>query len=205
MTEASLQRPAVAGGKGQRVRQRIVQAADRLFYEHGYSQTSFSDIADAATIPRGNFYYYFKSKDEILTAVIDERMRTVAALFDDWDSASDQPLERLKGCAAVLVGRQQEVLCYGCPMGSLNMELVKSPEHLRVQAMRLFDVFLDWMQTQFEALGKGGTSRVLALRLLGDMQGVALMASVYRDGDYLMREVRRIQCWLDEEIENNGN
>ena len=45
-------------------RDQIVQAADRLFYRQGYEHTSFSDIADAVQISRGNFYYHFKTKDE---------------------------------------------------------------------------------------------------------------------------------------------
>ncbi|MGD9385294.1 MAG: TetR/AcrR family transcriptional regulator, partial [Thioalkalispiraceae bacterium] len=48
------------GNKGEAIRQRIVAAADQLFYQHGYENTSFSDIADAVGISRGNFYYHFK-------------------------------------------------------------------------------------------------------------------------------------------------
>ena len=48
------------GTKGENNRTRIIEAADQLFYKHGYNQTSFSDIADITGIPRGNFYYYFK-------------------------------------------------------------------------------------------------------------------------------------------------
>ena len=43
-------------------KEKIVLAADQLFYVRGYNQTSFSDIADETGIPRGNFYYYFKTK-----------------------------------------------------------------------------------------------------------------------------------------------
>ena len=55
-------------------REHIVAAADQLFYRQGFEHTSFSDIADAVQISRGNFYYHFKSKDEILDAVIDVRI-----------------------------------------------------------------------------------------------------------------------------------
>ncbi len=54
--------------KSERTRQRIVEAANRLFYHKGYNQTSFSDVVEAAGVPRGNIYYYFKTKDEILEA-----------------------------------------------------------------------------------------------------------------------------------------
>lgn len=50
-------------------REQIVESADRLFYQQGYENTSFADIAQAVHISRGNFYYHFKSKDQILDAV----------------------------------------------------------------------------------------------------------------------------------------
>ena len=64
------------GTKGENNRARIIEAADELFYKRGYNQTSFSDIADITGIPRGNFYYYFKTKEGILV-----RQDVLANLF----------------------------------------------------------------------------------------------------------------------------
>ncbi len=55
-------------------RERIEEKADALFYEAGFEATSFADIADAVGISRGNFYHHFKSKDDILDAVINRRL-----------------------------------------------------------------------------------------------------------------------------------
>ena len=63
-------------------RDHIVEAADRLFYRQGYEHTSFSDIADAVRISRGNFYYHFKTKDEILDAVIGARLAGTQEMLD---------------------------------------------------------------------------------------------------------------------------
>ena len=57
----------------QSTRESIVEAADRLFYQRGYDHTSFADIADDVEISRGNFYHHFKTKDDILAAVISRR------------------------------------------------------------------------------------------------------------------------------------
>ena len=46
-------------------RAQIVEAADQLFYERGFEHTSFADIAAQVQISRGNFYYHFRTKDEI--------------------------------------------------------------------------------------------------------------------------------------------
>jgi len=58
----------------QLTRERIVDKADQLFYEQGFEHTSFTQIAEALGISRGNFYYHFKTKDEILDAVISHRI-----------------------------------------------------------------------------------------------------------------------------------
>ncbi len=52
-------------------RNELMDAAEQLFVEKGYEHTSASDIIRRVDIAQGTFYYYFKSKDEILNAVID--------------------------------------------------------------------------------------------------------------------------------------
>ena len=81
--------------KGEAQRQRIVAAADQLFYQQGYESTSFSDIADVVGISRGNFYYHFKSKDEILDAVIDHRVTDIEAMLNEWNEKITDPKQRL--------------------------------------------------------------------------------------------------------------
>ena len=70
---------------GGRTRDHIVEAADRLFYRQGYEHTSFSDIADAVQISRGNFCYHFKSKDKILDAVIGLRLANTRKKLERWE------------------------------------------------------------------------------------------------------------------------
>lgn len=183
--------------KGQRVRRHIVDAANRLFYERGYNRTSFSDIAEQAGISRGNFYYHFKSKDEILLAVIDCRLTAIKAMLDEWSDTIPEARDRLRRYAEIPLNDAPDVIRYGCPMGTLNMELVKGSPALQRKAREMFDVFLDWLEEQFTALGKGNGAHPLALQLLGEMQGAALMTSVYKDGDYLIREMQRLKQWLD--------
>ena len=72
-------------------RDHIVEAADQLFYHRGYEHTAFSDIADVVQISRGNFYYYFKTKDEILDAVIGLRLantrKHAGAVGEGWGTS----------------------------------------------------------------------------------------------------------------------
>ena len=55
--------------KGIERRDQIIDAAEKLFYEKGYEQTSVQDVLDALSLSKGGFYHYFESKIELLEAV----------------------------------------------------------------------------------------------------------------------------------------
>lgn len=57
----------------------ILDAAERLFAAKGYDGTSTNDILDAVGIARGTLYYHFKSKEDILDAMIDRMMSKMTA------------------------------------------------------------------------------------------------------------------------------
>lgn len=184
--------------KGEHNRLKIVQAADDLFYRQGYAATSFTNIAAAADVPRGNFYYYFKTKDEILASVVDQRLGWLRSLEAQWQEQLPSPRDRLLAFADLLTDNEENVLRYGCPLGSLNAELCKTREDLQSKAVELFDVLLQWLTPQFEALGRGPEARELALQLLARTQGAILVAQTYRDRGFLRAEVARIKQWISE-------
>lgn len=177
------------------VRRTIVDAANNLFYQRGYNQTSFTDIAEAANIPRGNFYYYFKSKDDILGAVIDARAERIREMLASWDAQVKDPAQRLNRFAQMVRNSEKEVVRYGCPMGSLNIELGKAQPVLKAKAKKMFDLFRDWLATQIAALGHKNATE-LALSLLGRAQGIAVIAHVYADRNYLRHQLNELDAWI---------
>src|ERR1700737_5121025 len=84
-------------------RSRLIQTAVKLAYRHGFRTTSLADIAEAAKIPVGNVYYYFKTKDEIGEAIVEQRLLEFQALREQWDRA-DSPKERLQACTENTLG-----------------------------------------------------------------------------------------------------
>lgn len=183
--------------KGQKQRRAIVKAANRVFYEKGYGATSFSDIAAASGLHRGNFYHYFRSKSEILDAVIALRLETARALLAGWDDEIAAPLDRLQRFARILPNEAADVVRYGCPMGSLNGELAKDARPLLPVSRAMFDLFLGWLETQFRAMGYTETAPAYARRLLALTQGAALIAQVYDDPEFIQREAGDISAWLE--------
>jgi len=184
--------------KGQEFRQHIVETANRLFYQRGYNQTSFSDIADAAEIPRGNFYYYFKTKDEILDAVVDYRLDGMRAMLAEWEASIPEPADRLKRYVQILLNEEQDILRYGCPMGSLTVELSKTQLVLQSRSQEMFALFFEWLKSQFQALGCGRASRDNALHLLAATQGVSLIVNAFEDSAFLRKEAAHLKQWIDE-------
>ena len=189
--------PAMNQPKAHSNRERILAAADQLFYERGFNRTSFTDVAAASGIPKGNFYYYFKSKNDLLEAVIQQRMDHFGALLAEWTRAYPEPKARLKRFAQVLLNEAENVIRYGCPMGTLNAELGKSEGEQRAQAAELFTQLLEWLVPQFEALGAGSEARSQAMHLLAMTQGASLLTHVYSDTGFLTAEVQRIEAWID--------
>jgi AcrR family transcriptional regulator len=183
--------------KSERTRQRIVEAANRLFYHQGYNRTSFSDVVDAANVPRGNIYYYFKTKDEILAAAIQYRLERISAMLDGWNGTYRTPVERLHRFVAILSTSADSIMRYGCPMGTLNTELGKDQDLLQQQAENLFKIFEHWLTDQFAELGYAGQAHELALRLMAMGQGISVMAHVHNDPGFLRREKERLDRWID--------
>lgn len=188
-------KPLTAVGQGEAVRREIVEAANRLFYHRGYNQTSFTDIAEAAGIPRGNFYYYFKSKDDILGAVIDARIEQIRAMLAEWDAAEPEPRQRLRRFVQMILGAEKDLLRYGCPMGSLNIELGKAQPALKAKAKKMFDLFIDWLTQQFSALGIKPSDR-RAMDLMARAQGVAVLSQVYGDREFLRAQLAAFDAWI---------
>lgn len=177
-------------------REQIVDAADRLFYERGFEATSFADIAKDVGLSRGNFYYHFKTKDEILAAVIARRMASTRAMLEAWEQDATSPGERIRSFVHVLLANRTKIMAHGCPVGTLCNELAKLDHLAKDDAVRLFSLFRDWLARQFAALGHDADADALALHVLMRSQGVAALATAFRSEDFIRREVADMEAWL---------
>ena len=182
---------------------RIIEAADDLFYRQGYDHTSFADIAASVGLSRGNFYYHFKTKDEILAAVIAHRLDKTRALLADWERSADAPVTRILSFIDILIMNRSRIAAYGCPVGTLCSELAKLDHALQAEAGKLFTLFRDWLARQFAALGLGDRSHTLAMQLLSRSQGAATLAQAFHDETFLRSEVAEMRRWLSELIEKS--
>ncbi|MGO7039019.1 TetR/AcrR family transcriptional regulator [Rhizobium acaciae] len=177
-------------------RQQIVEAADKLFYERGFEATSFADIAAVVGLSRGNFYYHFKTKDEILEGVIALRLSKTQAMFDAWQIEAKTPTDRIHSFIQILIMNQTKIMAYGCPVGTLCSELAKLDHIAKNRATEIFTLFRDWLSRQFRDIGHDTGADELAMHVLMRSQGVAALATAFGDEAFVRREVEDMCQWL---------
>ena len=185
--------------KKQKTQDHIIEAADQLFYQQGYEHTSFADIADAVQISRGNFYYHFKTKDDILEAVIKARMDKTGAMLALWQQNGSSPQDRIKCFIRILITNRDKILNYGCPVGTLTTELAKLNHASRPEANALFSLFRVWLKDQFVQMGcEDEEADDQAMHLLARSQGVATLASAFHDAKFIGQEVTQMCKWVED-------
>ncbi|MDG9669331.1 TetR/AcrR family transcriptional regulator [Hahella sp. CR1] len=183
-------------------RELIVETADQLFYQQGFEHTSFSHIAGAISISRGNFYHHFKTKDEILDAVIQLRLAKTQKMLDQWETEGKHPRERIQSFIQILVMNKKDIKRYGCPVGTLCSELAKLNHGSLVDANALLTLFRTWLRKQFVLLGREADADQLAMHVLAFSQGVATLANAFKDEKFIKNEVNQMLDWLKRCEEN---
>jgi TetR/AcrR family transcriptional regulator, transcriptional repressor for nem operon len=176
-------------------RERLVESAREVLHQQGVQTTTIADVAQAADVPVGNVYYYFKTKDELVAAAIDARADQIRATLESFERRRS-PSARLKALAGAWVDARELVARYGCPLGSLGSELDKREDGLQREAAKLMSLVIDWAEDQFREMGRRD-ARELAITLFAGVQGAALLANTFRDPDIMRRQARRLEHWID--------
>jgi len=188
MTDSSVH---ALGGK----RDRLVASASDLLHRQGVAATTLAQVAQAAAVPPGNVYYYFKTKDDLVRAVIDAQAAQVQAMLAALQ-ARRSPAARLKALAHQWVAMRDLVARYGCPFGTLTTELDRRDDGLDRAAAKPISIILDWAEDQFGQIGRRD-ARDLAIALFSGVQGGALLANALRDPDLMTSQVRHLERWID--------
>lgn len=176
-------------------RARLLQAAEKTTHRFGFGNTAIADIAKEARIPLGNVYYYFKTKDEIGDAIVEQRASRFRKVLQEFDKAGS-PKERLCAFVQIKIRNREELARNGCPAGTLCSELRKLGGRAAGKSKILFATALDWMEKQFREIGKGADSRGLAVHLLSATQGVSVLAHTFHNPGLIDMEAARLKEWI---------
>jgi TetR/AcrR family transcriptional regulator, transcriptional repressor for nem operon len=82
--------------KGEVTKSRIIDTARQLFRKQGYAKTSIDDICTASGVKRGNLYFYFKSKEDVAHAAIEEAASKNIPFFEALMADEADPLKKIE-------------------------------------------------------------------------------------------------------------
>jgi TetR/AcrR family transcriptional regulator, transcriptional repressor for nem operon len=168
-------------------RRRIVLAAMELFAEKGFHSTSVADILSRTQVHSGSLYHVFPGKMDVLTAVLEAYRDGIEEwlLAPAWSGVED-PIERIFALLAAYRAALVTSECsYGCPIGSLALELHEPDPAIRDL---LATNFAGWTAAIVRCLEQAGRRLPAALDrtqlaefVLTVMEGAVMQARTYRD------------------------
>jgi TetR/AcrR family transcriptional regulator, transcriptional repressor for nem operon len=191
-------------------RNRIVTTAMELFWEKGFQSTSISDILGRTQVHSGSLYHFFPGKQDVLAAVLEAYRDGIEQwlLAPAW-SGVDDPIERI---FALLAGYRVQLVTtdctYGCPIGSLALELHEPDPRIRDL---LSANFANWTNAIERCLADAGARlpaaldrRRLAEFTLTVMEGAIMQARTYRDIASFDRNIAVLREHFDMLLEQAG-
>jgi TetR/AcrR family transcriptional regulator, transcriptional repressor for nem operon len=183
-------------------RSRLVLTAMGLFWEKGYNSTSIADVLQTAKVNSGSLYHFFPGKTDLLAAVLDlyhEGMRTML-LEPAWDGVAD-PIDKIFALLAQYRRSLVDTDCfYGCPIGSLALELHEPDEPVRERLAKNFAAWIDAIDDCLRLaklpLPADVKRRELAQFVLTTMEGGVMQARTFRDIAYFDAAVRQLRHYI---------
>lgn len=114
-------------------REEIICKGADLIHAQGYKATGIQQILDVVGVPKGSFYFYFKSKDDFGCTVIDHFSQVIGERFTGYlRDVRITPLERLNKLLGYYESAfKKSSATLGCPIGNLSLELADANEKLR--------------------------------------------------------------------------
>jgi TetR/AcrR family transcriptional repressor of nem operon len=182
-------------------RERLTVAAMELFWEKGYGSTSIADILGRAGANAGSLYHFFPTKQDLLLEVLDTYHRGIGPMLLEpaWQGVGD-PIERV----FALLARYRHLIeltqcAYGCPIGSLALELHEPDLPVRQRLVSNFTAWTDAVERCYEAapLRADVDRRRLAEFTLTTMEGAVMLTRTYRDAGYFDRAIAELRSHVD--------
>ena len=171
--------------KGEESRQRLIECAAELFWKNGYSATGISEILKQTGLPKGSFYFYFKSKDDLAAAVTEYYQKILLEQFqsssqgNDWESFIEEIFD-------YLFGRATGQTFAGCPYAVMGMETALSNPTLASVFMEGLKKFEQIFQKVLLYSGlPQDHAAIFSRRMLSNYQGYLLLGRIIGYISYL--------------------
>ena len=173
-----------------------------LFWQKGYDSTSVADVLQTAGVNSGSLYHFFPGKQDLLLAVLDAYHQGIGPMLLEpaWKGVAD-PVERV---FALLERYRQGIVAtrctYGCPIGSLALEIREPDPPVREALARNFEAWVSAIESCFDEardrFPKAVKRRALAEFVLTTMEGAVMQSRTHRDVAYFDRSVGQLRTYI---------
>ncbi|MBI2848766.1 MAG: TetR family transcriptional regulator C-terminal domain-containing protein [Chloroflexi bacterium] len=167
----------------------LLERGAELVYQQGFHNTGINQILEAAGVPRGSFYFYFKNKEDFGLQLIDFFLSGFMTCADNHLQTGALPfLQRLKNFFDEFLARFEQMgFRGGCPIGNLSLEMSDLNEAMRGKLGNAFEqmqakiqMFLEGAKEQGE-LDYGLDVRETAHVILNSWEGALLRTKVLKN------------------------
>jgi TetR/AcrR family transcriptional repressor of nem operon len=188
---------------GKDTRGRIVHSAMELFWLKGYGSTSIADILSRSQVNSGSLYHFFPGKQDLLIAVLQAYRDGIGPMLLEpaWGAVAD-PVEKVFALLAKYRSLIVETECgYGCPIGSLALELHEADPAVRSLLAENFEAWVGAVASCLEEardrFPPGTDLRALAELALTVMEGGVMQARTHLDVGHFDRSVAQLRAYFD--------
>ncbi|MFY0674751.1 MAG: TetR/AcrR family transcriptional regulator [Bacteroidia bacterium] len=173
-------------------KEQIIKDSLKVFKEQGYHKTSMADIGQACGLLKGSIYHYFKSKEELMEAVIDflnsYYSHKVFSIKENSNLTGDEKL-------SFLIKKSEEIFLTdkgGCLMASIGLETVNV---VPIFTEKIRSFFQEWIECFYEIFKDSHTeskARELAEYGVAEIEGSVMLMQIFQDEKYLKLAHKRI-------------
>jgi len=203
MHEATQSTAQPATKKGEETRDRILAAATELIHQRGYKATGVAEIVAASGVPKGSFYFYFASKEELGRVLLqryrEKQREELVRIFPE----DAEAIPTIRAFFQSAVRMQADAGCKsGCLLGNLAAEITESEELRKELAGTLHDLqqALSGAVARGQARGELGTDfapEAAADFFLSVFEGSILLAKARRDPQALEASLSMLARYLE--------
>jgi TetR/AcrR family transcriptional repressor of nem operon len=178
-------------GRVSDAKERLLSVAFDLIHEHSYGSVGVEQICRRAKVNKGSFYYFFKTKTDLVVAAYEEHWRLKEVDYERIFSKSNPPLERLSlWCDYVRGVQKKRHVKYGhvcgCPYASVGGELAMVDQKVRTKSQELIDRHVKYLagaiqDAMDEGLVATGDAVVAAQLAHAFVIGLLLRAKIFND------------------------
>lgn len=181
-------------------KQRLLDTAIELIWEHSYGSVSVDDICKKSNVKKGSFYHFFPSKSDLAVAAYEEHWIRNQPHYDALFAPEKPPATRIADWCDMIYRKQKEMFdikghVLGCPYASVGSELCTQDEKVRLKTVDLFHRKLVYIEnTLAEGIKDGAfpsqNPKSAAQEICAYVMGVLVNARVQNNPEIIARDLR---------------